>query len=207
MYALLSLGIILIILLLNRLKVNYVSIYILLGIVLWYTIHQMGIHATLSGVILAFTLPSYEKNQVPSVVSKLENFLHRPVNFFIMPLFALANTCIPFGYQLFEAVPSSLSYGILAGLFLGKPIGILLFSYIAIKFKWAVMPRGVDWNLLTGAGFLAGIGFTMSVFITLLAYNLPEMVNAAKVTIVIASMLAGIVGFIWLKVSLNKIGS
>jgi NhaA family Na+:H+ antiporter len=204
MYALLSLGIILLLFLLNRLKVNYVSIYILLGIVLWYTIHHMGIHATLSGVILAFTLPSFEKNNTPSVVSRVEHFLHVPVNFFIMPLFALANTCIAFGDQLFQGVPNTLMFGILGGLFLGKPIGILLFSYIAIKFKWAVMPRGVNWSLLSGAGFLGGIGFTMSVFITLLAYNLPEMINAAKVTIVIASLLAGIVGFIWLKISLYR---
>jgi NhaA family Na+:H+ antiporter len=93
----------------------------------------------------------------------------------------------------------------MAGLCLGKPIGIVLFSYLTVKLKWAAMPRGVDWNLLIGAGFLGGIGFTMSVFITLLAFSLPEMVNAAKITIVIASLLAGIVGFIWLKVSLNKV--
>lgn len=204
MYALFSLGIVLLLFMLNRLKVNYSSVYMTLGLVLWFTIHRMGIHATLAGVLLAFTLPSFEKEGMPSVIGRVAHFLHIPVNFLIMPLFALANTCIAFGGNLFEGTPNSLIFGILAGLFIGKPVGILLFSYIAIKLKWAAMPRGVDWNLLIGVGFLGGIGFTMSVFITLLAFNLPEMINAAKITIVIASLLAGVVGFIWLKVSLKK---
>lgn len=204
-YALMSLGIIVLLLGLNKLKVNHSSIYIALGIVLWFTIHRMGIHATLSGVLLAFTLPTFQKNEMPSVSTRLEHLLHIPVNFIIMPLFALANTCIAFGAKLFDGTPNALIIGIMAGLFLGKPIGIVLFSYFTVKLKWAVLPRGVDWNLLIGVGFLGGIGFTMSVFITLLAFGLPEMVNAAKITIVIASMLAGIVGFIWLKLALKKL--
>jgi len=204
LYALLSVAIILLLIMLNKLKVNYSSVYIALGLVLWFTIYRMGIHATLSGVLLAFTLPTFQKNEMPSVSNRVAHFLHIPVNFMIMPLFALANTCIAFGGNIFEGSPSSLMYGISAGLFLGKPIGIVLFSYIVIKLKWASMPRGVDWNLLAGAGFLGGIGFTMSVFITLLAFSLPEMVNAAKITIVITSLLAGIIGFIWLKIALIK---
>jgi NhaA family Na+:H+ antiporter len=204
MYALLSLAIIILLVVLNKLKVNYSSLYIALGIVLWFTIHRMGIHATLSGVLLAFTLPSFQKNDMPSVSSRVAHFLHIPVTFIIMPLFALANTCIVFGENIFKGTPSTLIYGILAGLFLGKPIGIMLFSYLAVKLKWATMPRGVNWNLLLGAGFLGGIGFTMSVFITLLAFNLPEMINAAKITIVLTSLLAGVVGFVWLKFTLNK---
>ena len=204
-YALISLGIILLLLFLNKLKVNYSSVYILLGFVLWFTIHRMGIHATLSGVLLAFTLPTFQKNEMPSVSSRVAHFLHIPVNFIIMPLFALANTCIAFGGSIFEGAPNTLVVGIMAGLFLGKPLGIVLFSYLTVKLKWAAMPRGVDWQLLIGAGFLGGIGFTMSVFITLLAFGLPEMVNAAKITIVFASLLAGIVGYIWLKFSLNNI--
>jgi NhaA family Na+:H+ antiporter len=203
-YAIMSLGIIVLLLFLNKLKVNYSSVYIALGFVLWFTIHRMGIHATLSGVLLAFTLPTFQKNEMPSVSSRVAHFLHIPVNFIIMPLFALANTCIVFGGELFEGAPSTLIVGIMAGLFLGKPFGIVLFSFIAVKLKWAILPRGVDWNLLIGAGFLGGIGFTMSVFITLLAFSLPEMVNAAKITIVIASLIAGVVGFIWLKISLNR---
>jgi NhaA family Na+:H+ antiporter len=204
-YALLSIGIIILLLILNKSKVNYSSIYIALGLVLWFTIHRMGIHATLSGVLLAFALPTFEKHNMPSVSHRLGHLLHIPVNFIIMPLFALANTCIVFGGKLFDGTPSSLILGIMAGLCLGKPIGIVLFSYLTVKLKWAAMPRGVDWNLLIGAGFLGGIGFTMSVFITLLAFSLPEMVNTAKITILIASLLAGVVGFIWLKISLNKI--
>ena len=204
MYALLSLAIIILLVVLNKLKVNYSSVYVALGFVLWFTIHRMGIHATLSGVLLAFTLPSFQKNDMPSVSSRVAHFLHIPVTFIIMPLFALANTCIVFGENIFVGTPSTLIYGILAGLFLGKPIGIMLFSYLAVKLKWATMPRGVNWNLLLGAGFLGGIGFTMSVFITLLAFNLPEMINAAKIMIVLTSLLAGVVGFIWLKFTLNK---
>lgn len=207
MYALLSLLIIGILLLLNRLKVNYTSIYIAFGLVLWFTIHHMGIHATLSGVLLAFTLPSFEKKNMPSVVSRVEHFLHVPVNFLIMPLFALANTCIAFTSNVFEGTPNTLIVGILLGLCVGKPIGILLFSYLTVKLKWATLPRGIDWKDLTGAGILGGIGFTMSVFITLLAFDLPQMVNAAKITIVIASLIAGIVGYIWLKISLKKVTS
>lgn len=204
MYAFLSLAIIILLVVLNNLKVNYSSVYIALGFVLWFTIHLMGIHATLSGVLLAFTLPSFQKNNMPSVSGRVAHFLHIPVTFMIMPLFALANTCIVFGGNIFVGTPSTLIYGILAGLFLGKPFGIMLFSYLAVKLKWATMPRGVNWNLLLGAGFLGGIGFTMSVFITLLAFNLPEMINAAKITIVLTSLLAGVVGFIWLKFTLNK---
>ena len=204
MFTILSIGIILLLLLLNRLKVNFSSVYILLGLVLWYTIHQMGIHATLSGVLLAFTLPSFEKKDMPSVISRVEHFLHVPVNFFIMPLFALANTCIAFNGNVFEGTPSSLIMGIMAGLCIGKPLGILLFSYITVKLKWATLPRGIDWMDLAGAGLLGGIGFTMSVFITLLAFDLPQMVNAAKITIVIASLFAGLTGYIWLKVSLKR---
>lgn len=204
-FAFLSLAIIVILLLLNRLKVNYVSIYIGLGLVLWYTIHSMGIHATLSGVLLAFTLPSIQKNEMPSIVSKVEHFLHVPVNFIIMPLFALANTCVVFNSNMFQGTPNTLIYGIMLGLVMGKPIGIVLFSYITVKLKWASLPRGIDWLDLTGAGILGGIGFTMSVFITLLAFELPQMVNAAKITIVFASLLAGILGFIWLKISLKRL--
>ncbi len=204
MYAFLSLSIIILLVVLNKLKVNYSSVYVALGFVLWFTIHRMGIHATLSGVLLAFTLPSFQKNDMPSVSGRVAHFLHIPVTFMIMPLFALANTCIVFGGNIFVGTPSTLIYGILAGLFLGKPFGIMLFSYLAVKLKWATMPRGVNWNLLLGAGFLGGIGFTMSVFITLLAFNLPEMINAAKITIVLTSLLAGVVGFIWLKFTLNK---
>ena len=207
MYAFFSSLIIIILLILNRLKVNHTSIYVIFGLSLWYTIHHMGIHATLSGVLLAFTLPSYEKNNMPSIVSRVEHFLHVPVNFIIMPLFALANTCIEFSGNIFDGAPNSLIAGILIGLCVGKPIGILLFSYLTVKLKWASLPRGIDWNDLTGAGLLGGIGFTMSVFITLLAYDLPQMVNAAKITIVIASLIASVAGFIWLKISLKRVTS
>lgn len=207
LYAFCSLALVIFLFLLNRMKVNFTSLYVILGMVLWFTIHRMGIHATLSGVLLAFTLPTFQKNGMPSIVSKIEHFLHVPVNFIIMPLFALANTCIVFGDHLFKGTPNSLVVGILIGLCLGKPLGILLFSYLAIKFKWAVMPRGVNWKLLTGAGILGGIGFTMSVFITLLAFQLPEMVNAAKITIVLASLIAGLAGFVWLKITLNKMSA
>ncbi len=203
-YALMSLGIIILLFGLNKLKVNYSIVYIVLGFVLWFTLHRMGIHATIAGVLLAFTLPTFQKKDMPSVSNRVAHFLHVPVNFMIMPLFALANTCIVFGNGVIEGTPSNLVVGIMAGLFLGKPMGILLFSYIVVKLNWATMPRGVDWNLLIGAGFLGGIGFTMSVFITLLAFSLPEMVNTAKITIVIASLLAGLIGFIWLNVALNR---
>lgn len=203
-YALMSLGIVLFLLLLNKLKVNYSSIYICLGLLLWLTIYRTGIHSTLSGVVLAFTLPAFQNNSRTSVLSHIEQFLHAPVNFIIMPLFALANTCIVFGNDLFVGVPNTLPLGILFGLFIGKPFGIALFSYLTVRLKWGEMPRSVNWNQLIGVGFLGGIGFTMSVFITLLAFTVPEMVNAAKVTIVVTSVLAGVTGYIWLKIALKK---
>ncbi len=204
LFALFSIAIILLLFILNKLKVNLWALYLSMGVALWFTIHNMGIHATLSGVILAFFLPSFQsKNQI-SLVNRVERALHTPVNFVIIPLFALANTCVVFGWDKFNGAFNPMMLGIALGLFLGKPVGIFLFSYIAVKLKWAKLPDKVNWTLLIGAGLLGGIGFTMSIFITMLAFNMPEMVNAAKMTIVVSSFMAGISGFIWLKHFLNK---
>jgi NhaA family Na+:H+ antiporter len=138
-------------------------------------------------------------------MAKAEHLLHTPVNFVVMPLFALANTCIELNTDMLVVIPVHMIAGIAAGLCIGKPLGILLFSYITVKMKWAELPRGIDWIDLTGAGLLGGIGFTMSVFITLLAFDAPDIVKISKVTIVIASLIAGVAGFLWLRVSLRKV--
>jgi NhaA family Na+:H+ antiporter len=204
-YAIMSVALIVILLIFNKMKYSNALLYFIPGIFLWYTIHHTGVHATLSGVLLAFTLPMHEKNGSPSLMAKAEHLLHTPVNFVVMPLFALANTCIELNTDMPDVMPIHMIVGIAAGLCIGKPVGILLFSYITVKMKWADLPRGIDWIDLTGAGLLGGIGFTMSVFITLLAFDSPDIVKISKVTIVIASLIVGVAGFFWLRVSLRKV--
>jgi NhaA family Na+:H+ antiporter len=189
----------------NRLKYHHFLLYLIPGMLLWYTIHHMGVHATLAGVLLAFTLPAGNKEGKVSLMERLEHILHKPVNYIIMPLFALANTCIVLDHDSSVEMPVHLMAGIAAGLCIGKPLGILLFSYLSVKMKWADLPRGIDWLDMAGAGLLGGIGFTMSVFITLLAFEQPEMIKLAKITIVLASLIAGLAGFLWLKISLRKV--
>lgn len=197
-YLFMALGIFGALLVLNRLKVHSLIPYLLGGVVMWYCMLQSGVHATITGVLLAFAIPFGDgKEKSPSY--KLQHFLHLPVAFIIVPLFALANTGILLNTPMGEVLGNSNSLGILGGLIIGKPAGILLLCYLAIKIKAARMPDGVNWLQLAGAGVLAGIGFTMSIFITLLAFADPLMVQYSKIAILVASLLAGVAGYILIK--------
>lgn len=205
MYLGISGGIMLLLASLNYFNVQKHIFYLLPGVVLWYCMHHSGIHATIAGVLLAFTIPTNVSKTEISPLEKLEHGLHKPVNFLIMPIFALANTNITFVEGMVDGLASSLGLGILGGLFVGKALGIGLFSWVAIQLKLSSLPVGSNWIQMIGTGFLAGIGFTMSIFIALLSFkNHIDIQNEAKFAILIASGLSGIVGFMILKRSAKK---
>ena len=196
-----ALAIFLILIILNRLKVNNLIPYMVLGIVMWYFMLHSGIHASITGVMLAFAIPfGNGKEKSPSYV--LQHFLHKPVAFFILPLFALANTCIILGNGWYTGLGHLSSLGIITGLVIGKPLGICLFSYLAVGLGLSVLPSDIKWKNILGSGMLGGIGFTMSIFITLLAFDSAEIVNSSKIAILIASLISGFVGLVWLKMTL-----
>jgi NhaA family Na+:H+ antiporter len=154
-------------------------------------------------VLVALTLPTNE-DDTESPLEKLEHALTRPVNFIIMPLFAIANTNITFESGMVEGLVSNLGFGIVLGLFLGKPVGIFLMSWLSVKLNIAQLPDETKWPHVLGLGLLGGIGFTMSIFIALLSFSNPDYQNEAKFAILIASALAGISGFLLLRLYNKK---
>jgi NhaA family Na+:H+ antiporter len=198
-----ALGIFGFLLLLNRLKIHNLIPYIIGGVAMWYFMLNSGVHATITGVLLAFAIPfgnGGEKS--PSYI--LQHFLHKPVAFFILPLFAISNTCITIGDNWLSSLGETNSVGIIAGLVIGKPLGIWLFSFIGVGLGLCALPNDLKWKNLIGAGFLGGIGFTMSIFITLLAFDDETIINNSKIAILLASVIAGVVGFLWLRFTLSK---
>lgn len=197
-----ALGIFGFLLILNRLKVHNLIPYLIGGVAMWYFMLHSGVHATITGVLLAFAIPfgnGGEKS--PSYI--LQHVLHKPVAFFILPLFAIANTSIAIDDGWLSGLGQTNSLGILAGLVIGKPLGIWLFSFIGVGLGLCVLPTELKWKNIIGAGFLAGIGFTMSIFITLLAFDKEEVVNNSKIAILIASVVAGAIGFLLLRLTLK----
>lgn len=179
---------------LNKFKVNNLLFYLVPGVLLWYCMFNSGVHATLAGVIMSFCMPL---NQL----AKLEHKLFHPVNFVIMPLFALANTAIILPTNMNFIFTSTISFGVIAGLVVGKPLGIFSFAYLAAKFKIAAVPANTTWKQVFGVGLLGGIGFTMSIFTAALAYVAQDLQIIAKVAIIIASILSGVFGYILLRFS------
>lgn len=234
----------------NRLGVRSLLIYTLLGLGLWLAFLMSGIHATVAGVVLAFTIPSFSRinttefqsesknlitefenagedganvlsneerqsivqtlesncEKIMTPLQRFEHGLNPWVSFFIMPVFAFANAGVPLSGDFFSELISPISLGIILGLFIGKQLGIFMFTWIAIKFRIASKPSGVSWKQIYSAGILAGIGFTMSLFITNLAFIDEPLINTAKVGIITASLISGIVGFILLKSNRNISG-
>jgi Na+:H+ antiporter, NhaA family len=188
--------------LLNRKRVMSLVIYLLGGIVLWVLMLKSGIHATLAGIALAFAIPfSHKAEDTASPSHKLEHLLHKPVAFVILPIFALANTGVTIGPHWFQDIMSHHnSWGIIFGLVLGKPIGVLIFCLLAVMSGLCTLPAGTRWSHIVGAGILGGIGFTMSIFITNLAFvgNI-DTINASKLSILLASLTAGLLGYCWLR--------
>jgi len=248
--ALIIAGVVLILLIiLNRLGTKSLIAYTLLGIILWLAFLKSGIHATIAGVLLAFTIPASSRydtkkfskkvkelmNKFDSIgqhgenvlsdsdrqtdvmaieesckkiltpLQRFEHGLHPWVAFFIIPVFALANAGVTLaGLDIFNALFSPISLGIIIGLFIGKQVGIFAFSFFAVKMKFASLPGGVNWKNLYGAGVLAGIGFTMSLFIAGLAFSDPALLDLSKIGVLTGSLLSGIVGYIYLKTSPEK---
>ncbi len=198
-----AMGIFVVLLILNRLKVRNLIPYLLGGVAMWYFMLHSGVHATITGVLLAFAIP-FGNGDKKSTSYILQDFLHKPVAFIILPIFAFANTAIILSGSFSELVTMNYSLGIITGLLLGKPIGIFLFSFLAVSIGLCKLPRNVNWPSLASVGFLGGIGFTMSIFITLLAFKDPLVINNAKLIILIASSMAGILGYSFLKLSLKR---
>jgi NhaA family Na+:H+ antiporter len=190
-------------LILNRLKVHNLIPYLIGGVFMWYFMLNSGVHATITGVLLGFAIPfSTGSRKSPSII--LQNFLHKPVAFIILPIFALANTAIIINSDWHVALSQNYTVGIALGLIIGKPIGIGLFSYLAVKLKICSLPEDTNWRAIIGVGFLGGIGFTMSIFITLLAFSDAEHIDNSKIMILISSLIAGSIGLIYLKSVLKK---
>jgi len=197
-----ALGIWLSLFILGKLKVRNLIPYIIGGIAMWYFMLHSGVHATITGVLLAFAIPfgGGGKNATSTI---LQHFLHKPVAFIILPIFALANTAIVLNGNSFNALTENYSIGVAIGLLIGKPLGIFLFTFLATKIKLCKLPKELNWKSIFGVGILGGIGFTMSIFITLLAYNDTTIIDNTKLTILLSSLIAGVVGLVVLKASLK----
>ncbi|WP_370463779.1 Na+/H+ antiporter NhaA [Mucilaginibacter sp. 14171R-50] len=205
-YLLLALAMFIMQLLFNRFNVRYIAAYLIPGAFMWYFIHHSGIHATVAGVLTAMAIPhSVKRNYSP--LKKLIHLLENPVNFIIIPIFALANSNINITESLSMGnIINPLSAGILFGLLLGKPIGITLFSWLAVKLKLSKLAPGVKWAQVWGIGQLAGIGFTMSIFMALLSFADTALQGQAKFTILITSLLAATMGYVVMLQIRNKTG-
>ena len=193
---------------LNRLfRVMSLAPYLLGGALVWLLMLKSGVHATIAGVMLAFAIPfSAKADDEASPSHRLEHLLHKPVAFIILPIFALANTAIVIGANWMQDLSSANSLGITAGLIVGKPLGVTLLCFAAVASGKCRLPADLNWRHIIGAGILGGIGFTMSIFITNLAFAGDENVNASKMAILLASLTAGITGFLWLKFLGNRSG-
>ncbi|AJW61720.1 Na(+)/H(+) antiporter NhaA [Elizabethkingia miricola] len=204
-YLLISGGILVLLVLFNKLGVKKHIFYLIPGAALWYCMHHSGIHATIAGVLLAFTIPTNASETETSPLEKLEGMLHTPVNYLIMPIFALANTNIVFQKGMVDGLFTSFGAGIIGGLIIGKLVGILFFSFIAVKLGISKLPQHSKWSQMVGVGLLAAIGFTMSIFIAILSFKgHQDIQDEAKFAILVASTLAGFGGYTVLKFTSKK---
>jgi len=194
----------LLIVFLNKFNVKKFLPYLLLGLFLWYFTHESGVHATIAGVLLACTIPHRKKEKDFSLLSKIEHAISPYVAFGIMPLFALANAGVSFEGMTINSLLNPVPLGILLGLFVGKQIGVVLFSYISIKMKLAQMPNNSNWISFYGVSILTGIGFTMSLFVGNLAFveNL-EYIEGVKIGVLAGSLLSTLFGY-FLLLTTNK---
>jgi len=197
-----ALGIFAVLLMFNRLKVSNLIPYLIGGVAMWYFMLHSGVHATITGVLLAFAIP-FGNGDEKSTSSILQHFLHKPVAFIILPIFALANTAIVVNSDIGQTLTENYSVGIALGLIVGKPLGIFILTLLAVTFGLCKLPSDLNWKSILGVGFLAGIGFTMSIFITLLAFDNETIINNAKFVILLSSLTAGIIGFFALKTTLK----
>lgn len=198
-----AIGIFGILLIMNRMKIYNLIPYLIGGVLMWYFMLNSGVHATISGVLLAFAIP-FGKGDEESISYKLEHFLGFPVAFFILPIFALANTAIPIASDWMVGLLEMNSIGIILGLIVGKPLGIFIVTFLSVKMKLCTMAQDIYWSYILGVGFLAGIGFTMSIFITLLAFDNIAIIDGSKIAILISSLIAALIGLFYLNMNLKK---
>ena len=194
-----------ILLVLNKFSVKIFAPYLIVGLFMWYFTYKSGIHATIAGVLLASTIPHRNKEKDFSLLVKLEHAISPYVAFLIMPIFAFANAGVSLEGLTFNTLLNPVPLGILLGLFFGKQIGVLLFSYISIKFKLAEMPNNSNWLSIYGVSILTGIGFTMSLFVGNLAFadNL-QYIDGVKIGVLTGSLLSTVFGYFLLLVSSKK---
>ncbi len=201
-----ALGIFALLLTLNRIKVRNLFPYLIGGIAMWYFMLYSGVHATITGVLLAFAIPFGNGDEKsPSYI--LQHFLHKPVAFIVLPIFALANTAISIDGNIAKVLVENYGLGIYIGLVVGKPLGIFALTFLFVTFNLCQLPADLNWKNIFGAGILAGIGFTMSIFITLLAFDDETIINNSKLVILLSSLTAGLLGFAMLKLTLPTTGS
>jgi Na+:H+ antiporter, NhaA family len=196
-----ALSVFALLIILNRFfRITALTPYLLGGALMWFLMLKSGVHATVAGVMLAFAIPySAKDNDLESPSHRLEHILHKPVAFLILPIFALANTSVAISADWIQNLISANSVGIMAGLVIGKPVGVTLLCFMAVTLGLCRLPHDLNWRYIFGAGLLGGIGFTMSIFITNLAFaeNI-AIINASKTAILLASLSAGAIGFLWL---------
>jgi NhaA family Na+:H+ antiporter len=193
----------LLLLLNSSFRVVALAPYLVGGIAMWVCVLNAGIHASIAGVMLAFAIPFTARPRgAESPSHRLEHWLHKPVAYAILPLFALANTGVTIDATAIGLLASDDSIGIALGLIVGKPLGVILMCFVAVKLNVSSLPPGLTWSHIAGAGLLGGIGFTMSIFITNLAFaDAPQFVNASKLAVLVASFVAGVLGFAWLRLA------
>ena len=205
MYLTLMIGSFLALLIINKFGVKKFAPYLLIGLFLWYFTHESGIHSTISGVVLALTIPHRIHEKDFSLLLKLEHILSPYVAFGIMPLFALANAGVSLEGISTNMLMAPVPLGILCGLFFGKQIGVFLFSYLSIKFKIAEMPSNSNWIKFYGVGVLTGIGFTMSLFIGNLAFvENNQYIDGVKIGVLTGSLLSTFAGYFLLLLVTTK---
>tara|TARA_B110000438_G_C15793454_1_gene641802 strand:+ start:691 stop:1866 length:1176 start_codon:yes stop_codon:yes gene_type:complete len=194
-----------VLLILNKIGVKKFTPYFFIGIFLWYFTYGSGIHSTISGVLLATTIPHRIHEKDFSLLLKLEHILSPYVAFGIMPLFALANAGVVLTGVSISTLMSPVPLGILCGLFFGKQFGVFIFSYLSIKFKFAEMPSNSNWGRLYGVGILTGIGFTMSLFVGNLAFvDYSNNLDGVKIGVLVGSFLSAIIGYFMLLIVSKK---
>lgn len=188
----------------NRLNVKNPYLYLIPGIFIWYFVHHSGIHATIAGVLVAMTLPTNDTDE-ESPLERLEHALVKPVNFLIIPIFAFANTNITIVNEMLEGLTAPLGLGIGMGLILGKPLGIVLSTFLCYKLGIGQLPEGSNFKHIIGLGLLAGIGFTMSIFISNLSFSDTVLIEEAKLSVLLSSIIAGFFGYLILRKTSQKI--
>lgn len=199
-------GILLCIGLLQWLRLLRFSVFVLLGLALWLAVHASGVHAAIAGALLGLSAPIVSRRKDKrAIAGRLERALIPVSAFVVVPLFALANAGVVFGKDVFSGQDATLTgIGVITGLVVGKVIGIVGATWLLVKLTSANLPKEVSWRLLAGVGMLAGIGFTMSIFITEIAFNSGTLTHTAKISTFVASFLSAGIGLAWLWAATRK---